>query len=108
MIIRKGPFAPACGGGEANNLYKLNKFSQARFNYKITPSYSFKSRSLSGSFSFLYEYLPENKNINKFALGISGSNYHYANNLTYKTLYPYALLQFKRKSLRKLANSAHS
>ena len=81
-------------------------FLNKRFNYKITPSYGFKSRSISGSFSFLYEYLPENKKINKFALGISGSNYHYADNLTYKTLYPYALLQFKRKSLRDISSKA--
>jgi hypothetical protein len=85
-----------------SNKTLLNK----SFNYKITPSYGFKSRTLSGSFSFLYEYLPENKNINKFALGVSGANYHYANDLSYKTLYPYALFEFKRKSLRDISSKA--
>jgi len=85
-----------------SNKTLLNK----RFNYKIIPSYGFKSRTLSGSFSFLYEYLPENKKVNKFAFGISGVNYHYAKDLSYKTLYPFALFQFKRKSLRDISSKA--
>ncbi|MFD0760980.1 aminopeptidase [Lutibacter aestuarii] len=70
------------------------------FNYKVTPSYSTKSNSFSGSFAFQYEYLPENKKIEKFSAGITGVSYHYAENLTYNTLTNYALLEFKRKNLR--------
>lgn len=76
------------------------------FSYKLTPSYSTNSQSLSGSFSLLYEYLPENKKVNKFLMGISGSNFHYAENLTYSTITPFALLEFKRKSLRDVSSNA--
>ena len=74
------------------------------FQYKITPSYSTKSNSFSGSYSFIYEYLPENNNINKFLIGALGSNYHYAQNLTYNTIMPFAALEFKRKSLRDVSS----
>ncbi len=78
------------------------------FNYKITPSYSTKSKTLSGVFSLLYEYLPENKKVNKFLAGVTGSNFHYAENLTYSTITPFALLEFKRKSLRDVSKNAIS
>lgn len=85
-----------------SNKTILNK----SFVYKLTPSYSTKSKSFSGGYSFQYEYLPENKKVNKLLLGISGSNYHYAENLTYNTFNQYALLEFKRKSLRDVSSNA--
>ena len=75
-------------------------------NYKITPSYSTKSNTLSGAASFQYEYLPENNSIDKFSVGISGSSYHYAKDLSYTTLNPYAVVQFRRKSLRDVRSKA--
>jgi len=78
------------------------------FLYKLTPSYSTKSKSFSGSYSFLYEYLPENKKVNKLSFGIVGSNYHYAKNLTYNTVRPFAYLEFRRKSLRDVGSNAIS
>ena len=74
------------------------------FSYKLTPSFSTNSKSFSGSASFLYEYLPENKKVNKFLAGISGNSYHYAENLTYTTINPFALVEFKRKSLRDVSS----
>jgi hypothetical protein len=74
------------------------------FEYKITPSYSTKSKSFSGSYSFFYEYLPENKKVNMLSMGITGSNYHYAEDLTYNAFSQYALLEFKRKSLRDVSS----
>ena len=74
------------------------------FQYKIIPSFSTKSNTFSGSYSFVYEYLPENNNINKFVIGAGGSNYHYAPNLTYNTIMPFAALEFKRKSLRDVSS----
>ncbi|MCF6167931.1 aminopeptidase [Lutibacter sp.] len=76
------------------------------FLYKLTPSYSTKSKSFSGSYSFLYEYLPEDKKVNKFSFGVVGSNYHYARNLTYNTIRPFAYLEFRRKSLRDVGSNA--
>lgn len=78
------------------------------FNYKITPSYSTKSKTLSGVFSLLYEHLPENKKVNRFAFGLIGSNFHYAENLTYTALSPFAMLEFKRKNLRDVSRNALS
>jgi len=74
------------------------------FTYKIIPSYSTKSKTFSGNYSMLYEYLPENKKVNKIALGLFGSNYHYDNNLRYNSLNPYALVEFKRKNLRSVVS----
>jgi hypothetical protein len=86
------------------NKTLLNK----SFSYKFTPSYSTKSKTLSGSYSLLYEYLPENKKVDKFLIGIAGSNFHYAENLTYTTFRPGALLEFKRKSYRDVSRNAIS
>lgn len=72
--------------------------------YKISPSYSTKSSNLSGSASFIYEYLPENKKINRFVIGMAASNYHYAQGLSYTAINPFAILQFKRKSLRDVSS----
>jgi hypothetical protein len=85
-----------------SNRTLLNK----SFSYKVTPSYSTKSKTFSGSYSFLYEYLPENKKVNKLLMGVSGSNYHYAQDLTYNSFSQYALLEFKRKSLRDVSSKA--
>lgn len=87
-----------------SNKTLLNK----SFLYKVTPSYGTKSGAFSGTFSLLYEYLPENKKVNKFMAGISGSNFQYAEDLSYTTLTPFALLEFKRKSLRDVSSSAIS
>ena len=76
------------------------------FTYKVIPSYSTKSKTFSGHYSMNYEYLPENKNVNKLAIGLFGSNYHYDNNLTYNSLNPYVLVQFKRKNLRDVSSNA--
>jgi len=87
-------------GLSVSNKTLLNK----SFLYKITPSYGTKSNSFSGSFSMLYEYLPENEKINRFLTGISGSSFHYAEDLIYSTFTPFALLEFKRKSLRDVSS----
>lgn len=89
-------------GMAISNKTLLNK----SFQYKMTPSYGTKSNSFSGSFSLLYEYLPENKNINRFLTGVSGSSFHYAKDLSYSTFTPFALLEFKRKNLRDVTSSA--
>ena len=89
-------------GMSFSNKTLLNK----NINYKLTPSFSTKSNTVSGSASFQYEYLPENKKINKFSFGISGSNFLYAPNLSYTTVKPYAFIEFRRKSLRDVRKKA--
>jgi hypothetical protein len=85
-----------------SNKTLLNK----KFIYKVTPSYGTKSSSFSGSYSFQYEHLPENKKVNRLAFGIAGNNFHYAEDLRYNAVFPYALLEFKRKSLRDVSNKS--
>lgn len=88
-------------GMAISNKTLLNK----SFQYKLIPSYGTKSNAFSGSFSLLYEYLPEDKKVNRFLTGISGSSFQYAENLSYTTFTPFALLEFKRKSLRDVTSS---
>ncbi|WP_456377539.1 aminopeptidase [Lutibacter sp.] len=103
-VFRYNYYDGAVLGLALSNKTLLNK----SFLYKITPSYGTTSKTLSGVFSLQYEYLPENKKVNKFLAGIFGSNFHYAENLTYSTITPYALLEFKRKSLRDVSRNAIS
>lgn len=89
-------------GMAISNKTLLNK----SFQYKLIPSYGTKSNAFSGTFSFLYEYLPEDKKVNRLLTGISGSSFQYAKDLSYSTFTPFALLELKRKSLRDVSNSA--
>ncbi len=68
--------------------------------YKITPTYGLKSKKFSGSFSLLYEQLPEKTNVYRYRFGIGGSTFQYAPNLSYTRFTPFASIEFKRKSLR--------
>lgn len=79
-----------------------------RFVYKLTPSIGSKSKQFSGSYSFAYEYLPENKKINRFFTGFAGSSYQYAEGLRYTSFFPFATLEFKRKSLRDISSKSIS
>lgn len=89
-------------GLSVSNKTILNK----SFQYKITPSYGTKSNSLSGTFSLLYEYLPEDKKVNRLLTGISGSSFQYAKDLNYSTFTPFALLELKRESMRDAGSGA--
>jgi hypothetical protein len=68
--------------------------------YKITPLYGTNSKKLIGSFSLVYQHLPEESSVYRYTAGIAGSNFHYAPELQYKTLVPFVNVQFKRNSLR--------
>lgn len=68
--------------------------------YKVIPSYGFKSNSLSGSYSLLYQYLPENKKVDLFTMGVGGSNFDYAPELSYNSFLASASVLFRRKNLR--------
>ena len=76
--------------------------------YKITPTYGTNSKKLSGSASFVYEFLPEKTNVYRYRAGIYGSNFHYAKDLAYNLVSPFFTLEFKRKSLRDVGGKALS
>lgn len=80
-------------------------FINKPINFKLTPSYSTKSNSFSGSYSINYAYLPENKMVNKLTVGIIGNHYDYAPDLPYSKVVPYAALEFKMKNYRDISSN---
>lgn len=73
--------------------------------YSLKPSYSFASNTLTGGFNVNYSVFPEKTNIYQYSFGISGSNYHYAPDLNYNTLSPFASLSFKQKNYRAIGTN---
>lgn len=76
--------------------------------YKITPTYGTSSKKLTGSFSLIYQYIPEETSVYRVTAGIAGSKFHYAPELNYQRLSPFAVVEFKRKSLRDVGGKAIS
>ncbi|WP_418645752.1 aminopeptidase [Tenacibaculum insulae] len=70
------------------------------FEFSLTPNYSTKSKSLTGSYSFTYHHYFKKSQIYKIRYGFSGSTYHYAPKLIYNKFSPSVSLHFKRNSLR--------
>ncbi len=70
------------------------------FEYKITPTYSTLNGTFTGKFKMDYNYYPEDKGFYSLKLGVSGSNFHYAEDLAYNSLNPYIKLNFNRKNPR--------
>ena len=67
---------------------------------RVAPYYATKSKSLTGSFSVLFNQYLEKTNIYRIRYGINGSNLHYAEDLAYNSFTPFIDIEFKRKSLR--------
>lgn len=70
------------------------------FIFKITPSYATKSKTLTGSATIMYNQFFEDTKFQKIVYGVSGSNFHYAPELSYSIFAPYVSAVFKRKNLR--------
>lgn len=79
-------------------------YNQALFKKKwlfhVTPTFGLKSKELTGSFSFVYEHLPEDSFIYRFRSGIGGGQSHYDNDLLFNKLTPFVQIDFHRNSLR--------
>ena len=75
------------------------------FQFSITPQYGTKSNSLNGIFNTRYIQYFENSKINRIFYTISGSNLHYAEDLSYNTFNQSITVQFRRKSLRDVGGS---
>lgn len=73
--------------------------------FSITPQYGTKSNSLNGTFGTRYTQYFENSKINRIFYSISGSNLHYAEDLSYNTFNQSVTVQFQRKSLRDVGGS---
>ncbi len=79
-------------------------YNQALFKkkwlFKVIPTYGFKSNIVTGSFSLMYEHLPESNSIYRYSAGLIGSKSHYDTELTFNKFTPFFLIDFNRKSLR--------
>lgn len=82
----------------------LRLYNEALFKkkwlYRVTPSYGFKSKRLSGAASLIYENLPENSAVYRYRIGLGGSTFQYAPNLSYTRITPFVTVNFNRKTLR--------
>jgi len=76
--------------------------------YKITPTYGFNSKKLTGFFSLKYQHIPEKTAVYRYTAGLAGSSFHYAPELKFQKLVPFMSLEFKRKSLRDVGGSGLS
>ncbi len=70
------------------------------FIFKVIPSYATKSETLTGSATIMYNQFFEESKFQKIIYGLTGSNYHYAPELSYRIFAPYITTVFKRKNLR--------
>jgi len=89
-------------GGTLSNKTLFKK----EWTYKIRPTYGTTSKKLTGSISLLYQHLPEDGPIYRLSSGIGANFFHYAPNLSYKSLRPFVGISFKRKSLRDVGGSS--
>ena len=89
---------------EFNNIYdglslgmKLYNKTLIRkgFNYKFSPKYGVKSRTITGSGSIIYTQNIENKDLFKITYGLSGSTSSYAPNLFFRKITPYLTFSFR-------------
>ena len=88
-------------GVNLNNKTIINR----NFEFSVTPNYGTSSGDLSASFSIAYNHFIQNSKIYKIKYGISGSNFNYAPQLSYKKLTPFINFQLRRKSLRDIGSS---
>jgi len=75
------------------------------FQFSITPQYGTKSSSLNGTFNTRYVQYFEKSKVERIFYSLSGSNLHYAEDLSYNTFNQAVTLQFRRKSLRDAGGS---
>lgn len=70
------------------------------FEFKVSPYYGVKSKTVLGQFSLLYNQFFEKTKIYNIVYGLTGSTSDYAPNLSYRSFIPYINILFKRKTLR--------
>ena len=84
-----------------------NTLFKKKWIYGVSPTFSSKSKQLTGSFSLrFHNYYPEHKYINKLYFGTSFSTFHYAPNLSYTRISPYFNIELKRKDYRKIGGKS--
>jgi len=80
-------------------LYNQAVFKK-KWLFSITPAFGFKSKTLTGSFSLIYQHLPENSSVYRYRIGMVGGKSHYDENLAFNKFTPFIQIDFNRKTLR--------
>ena len=70
------------------------------FNFDLIPSYSSKTKSLSGSFSVAVNQFNRDSNLYNIKYGFSGSTFKYAPDANYQKVNPYVILRFRPDDFR--------
>ena len=70
------------------------------FNFDITPSYSTKSQSLSGTFAFIVNQYNRDNDMFNVRYGFTGDYFRYAPDATYQKFNPFVTLRFREKDYR--------
>ena len=70
------------------------------FNFDITPSYSTKSKSFSGNFSFFVNQFKRESNLYQIRYGFSGEYFHYAQDASYQKVNPYVVFRIRENDFR--------
>ena len=79
---------------------------QKNFEMKVAPAYAFKSKSVVGSFSLIYNQFFENSKLYNIAYGLAGSTNHYEPDLSYNTFTPFVKIDFSRETLRDVGSQS--
>ena len=83
-------------GIDLTNLTLIKK----PFNYKIKPFYSSKQKKLLGSMNLKFTDYNENKKLFSTQYFLSGSTFHYKDNLSYTSFFPSVTFLFRNSDLR--------
>ena len=75
------------------------------FRFSVTPMFGTKNSTLNGTFGTSYLQFFENSKIDRIIYSLSGSNLHYAEDLSYNTFNQAVTILFQRKSLRDVERS---
>ncbi len=87
-----------------SQIYNM-KMLHNNFDFSVSPSYSLKAKTISGSFGITYRQYFENLKPYTIKYGINGAYYHYNHDLTYKKINPYTVIELRNKNLRKREGS---
>jgi len=68
------------------------------FHYRIEPLYAFKSKTIVGSGSLIFNHKPEFSKLYNIRAGVAGSYYSYDDGLFYKRLSPFLIFSFRDKT----------
>jgi hypothetical protein len=89
----------------ANTIHNKTFFKK-NYEFSITPSYGFKSGSLTGSYALKYNKYFEDSQVNSLTAGFFGSYFHYKPELAYRTFTTFGQIFFKRRYLRSVQGKA--